>query len=154
AAHIDHMPARQRNRLSSGAMMLHSLNAAWTRLEAMAALASGGVGNRRALAIPTPEFPVSPKLTGGVVSNPKADGTFSAMLGFTQSESSTAWCGKNVVIAYNDSGSFPESFFLGPGGSSFNGYSTSADSGASFFDQGFLNPGSDPGFFLSGDPVV
>jgi hypothetical protein len=153
AAHIDRIPARHRDRLSSGAMLLHQLNDTWSRLEAMASLVPGGPKGP-AVQLPTPQIPVSPALTGGRVSNPKADITFSSMLGFTQSESSTAWCGSNVVIAYNDSGSFPESFFLGPGGLSFNGYSTSNTVGVKYTDQGFLNPSSDPGFFLSGDPVV
>ena len=61
--------------------------------------------------------------------------------GFTQSETSTAWCGNNVVAGYNDSGSFLESLVLSFGGLSFNGVARSTNRGASFTDLIFLNPG-------------
>jgi hypothetical protein len=88
------------------------------------------------------------------VSDPAADGVFSVVAGFTQSETSTGWCGSNVVVGFNDSGSLLESLFFGPGGLSFNGYARSTDAGVTYTDMGFLNPGSDPDNFLLGDPVV
>ena len=88
------------------------------------------------------------------VSNPSTDLFFSSFSGFTQNETSTAWCGSNVVIGFNDSGSFFESFFSGPGGLSFNGYARSTNGGSSFTDLGFLNPGPVTTDFLAGDPVV
>src|SRR5439155_11196759 len=75
----------------------------------------------------------------------------------TQNETSTAWCGNNVVVGFNDSGSLPESVAAGGGsimGLSFNGLARSADQGRTFQDLGFLNPGSDPSNFLLGDPVL
>jgi len=88
------------------------------------------------------------------VSDPGNDFAFSVLAGFTQSETSTAWCGNNVVVGFNDSGSLPESIFFGPGGVSFNGVARSTDMGESFVDLGFLNPS--PNFFdlLVGDPVL
>jgi hypothetical protein len=89
------------------------------------------------------------------VSNPALDFLTSVTTGFTQSESSSAWCGNTVVAGYNDSGAFLRTAgvnFLGAW--SFNGVSISVNGGKSFVDLGFLNPGSDPANFLSGDPVV
>ena len=88
------------------------------------------------------------------VSNPSNDFAFSVQTGFTQSETSTAWCGNHVAVGFNDSGSIPESIFFGPGGVSVNGVALSPDQGKSFQDLGFLNPGSS--FFneLLGDPVL
>ena len=88
------------------------------------------------------------------MSDPSTDFFFSVLAGFTQSETSTAWCGKNVMVGFNDSGSLPESLFFGPGGLSFNGVALSTDQGRSFQDLGLLNPGPNFFDFLSGDPVV
>jgi hypothetical protein len=87
------------------------------------------------------------------VSNPGTDFVLSQQTGFTQSETSTAWCGDNAVVGFNDSGSFWETF-IGTAGLSFNGVARSTNRGHSFVDLGFLNPG--PDFFnqLGGDPVV
>jgi hypothetical protein len=87
------------------------------------------------------------------VSNPATDFVLSQQTGFTQSETSTAWCGDNAVVGFNDSGSFWETF-IGTEGLSFNGVGRSTNGGQSFVDLGFLNPG--PDFFnqLGGDPVV
>ena len=79
--------------------------------------------------------------SGTPVSDPSTDFVFSVLAGFTQSETSTAWCGNNVMVGFNDSGSLPESLFFGPGGLSFNGVALSTDQGRSFQDLGFLNPG-------------
>jgi hypothetical protein len=88
------------------------------------------------------------------VSDPSTDFLFSVMGGFTQSETSTAWCGSNVVVGFNDSGSLFESLLFGPGGASFSGAGTSTDGGNTFRDIGFINPGSNVNNFLAGDPVV
>jgi hypothetical protein len=88
------------------------------------------------------------------VSDPSNDFAFSVVTGFSQSETSTAWCGNNVVVGFNDSGSLPESIFFGPGGASFNGFARSTDQGKTFADQGFLNPGTNFFNFLAGDPVL
>jgi hypothetical protein len=105
-------------------------------------------------ATPQPAAPGKEALPGIQVSNPATDAFFSVMAGFTQSETSTAWCGDNVVVGFNDSGSVFESLFFGTGGVSFNGYARSTNAGASYADLGFLNPGPHPANFLGGDPVV
>ena len=76
------------------------------------------------------------------------------MGGFTQSETSTAWCGNYVVVGYNDSNSLFESLLFGPGGASLSGASISSNKGLSFRDVGDINPGTDVNNFLLGDPVV
>ena len=90
----------------------------------------------------------------GRVSDPFLDFLFSVMSGFTQSETSTAWCGSTVVVGFNDSGSLYQSFLIGPGGLSFSGASTSIDGGQFFRDIGYINPGPDQATFLAGDPVL
>jgi hypothetical protein len=94
---------------------------------------------------------------GGVprVSDPALDFLTSVLEGFTQSETSTAWCGNSVVVGYNDSGAFMRTAAVNPAAaSSFNGISVSANGGHTYKDIGFLNPGSNPANFLEGDPVV
>jgi hypothetical protein len=88
------------------------------------------------------------------VSRPTDDLIFSQIAGFTQSETSTSWCGNNAVVGFNDSGSLFESLVFGTGGLSFNGYARSGNRGASFVDQRYLNPGPNFFDFLGGDPVV
>jgi hypothetical protein len=89
------------------------------------------------------------------ISNPNLDFATSVVEGYTQSETSSAWCGHTVVAGYNDSGAFLRTVGINPlGAGSFNGVSISANGGKSFVDLGFLNPGIDPANFLAGDPVV
>ncbi len=105
----------------------------------------------QATAGPTGSVPVS---FGPVpVSNPSNDFLFSLISGFTQSETSSAWCGNNLVVGFNDSGSFLETFPTLTS-LSFNGVAVSFDGGRNFGDLTFLNPGPNPGDFLEGDPVV
>src|SRR5215471_10235554 len=78
---------------------------------------------------------------------------FSAYALYTQSETSTARCGNQVVVGFNDSGSEFETFFFN-GGSSFSGASVSSDGGKTFQDIGFINPGPNFSNFLLGDPVL
>jgi hypothetical protein len=91
--------------------------------------------------------------SGTQVSNPATDFVLSRTAGFTQSETSTAWCGNIVVVGYNDSGSFLETLVFGVGGLSFNGVARSIDRGRTFTDLLFLDPGPSTNF-LGGDPVV
>ena len=91
--------------------------------------------------------------SGTQVSNPATDFVLSQTAGFTQSETSTAWCGNIVVVGYNDSGSLFETLVFGVGGLSFNGVARSIDRGRTFADLLFLDPGP-PTNFLGGDPVV
>ncbi len=88
----------------------------------------------------------TPRITGTdqparLVNDPTADATAQD----TQSETTIAISGRNLVTAYNDSGSF-----LG-GESHFTGYSYSRDGGATWTDQGSL-PDSTEGD--AGDPVL
>ena len=94
--------------------------------------------------------------TSGVssVSDPSTDLDFSAFLGFTQSETSTAWCGNNVVVGFNDSGSYVQTFVNGTGGVAFSGAAHSTNRGASFKDVGPIPPGSNLANFTEGDPQV
>jgi len=64
---------------------------------------------------------------------------------FTQSETTILGFGSNVVIGFNDSGSYAT------GGNKFTGFSYSADGGVTFTDGGMLptNSGGD-----AGDPVL
>jgi hypothetical protein len=64
---------------------------------------------------------------------------------FTQSETTILAFGNNVVLGFNDSGSF------GTGGNKFTGFAYSTDGGATYTDGGTLptNPGGD-----AGDPVL
>lgn len=94
------------------------------------------------------------------VSNPALDFVSSITTGFTQSETSSAWCGKTIVVGYNDSGAFLRTAgvnFLGAW--SFSSASYSNDGGRTFVDIGFLNPGptgptANNFNFIAGDPVV
>jgi hypothetical protein len=89
------------------------------------------------------------------VSDPGLDFLTSVLEGFTQSETSTAWCGNNVVAGYNDSGAFLRTAGVNPSGAwSFNGVSVSVNGGKSFKDLALLNPGGNTSNFLEGDPVV
>lgn len=71
----------------------------------------------------------------------------------TQSETSTAMCGNQVVVGFNDSGSEFETFFFN-GGTSLSGAAVSSDRGRTFRDIGFINPGSNFTNVLLGDPVL
>ncbi len=89
------------------------------------------------------------------VSDPAFDFLTSVVEGFTQSETSTAWCGNSVVVGYNDSGAYLRTAAVNPSAAwSLNGISASANGGRTFKDFGFLNPGKNPLNVLEGDPVV
>jgi hypothetical protein len=91
-----------------------------------------------------------------MVSKTSTDFAFGPAAGFTQSETSTAWCGTNVVVGFNDSGSFFQSAFATGGANlSFNGFARSTNQGVSFTDEGFLpSATANPANFLAGDPVI
>ena len=100
-----------------------------------AALAQLDVTPERAVGAP-PGFS-----TLALVNDPAADLTVRD----TQSETTIAVAGRNLVSAYNDSGSFIDRKFH------FTGYSTSSDGGRSWQDRGTL-PDSNEGD--GGDPVL
>jgi hypothetical protein len=92
-----------------------------------------------------------------------ASGLASRETGFTQSESSTAWCGTNAVIGFNDSGSILETEAAALGGTSglsFMGYAQSTNvttTTPTFADKGPVPAGpvtSGMGLFIASDPVV
>jgi hypothetical protein len=101
------------------------------------------------------EFPV-------IVNDPSFDYDSTRLTGFTQSETSSAWCGNNIVVGFNDSAAFTHTAIDGQADAiSLSGVAVSHDRGNSFVGLPFLNPGPavNPGspFFdseLSGDPVV
>jgi len=76
------------------------------------------------------------------------------MTSFTQSETSSAWCGNTVVAGYNDSGAFARTATSFDAPWSISSASYSSDGGRSFVDIGTMNPGTDPINFIAGDPVV
>jgi hypothetical protein len=98
-----------------------------------------------------------------LASNPLEPEDFiSRLAGSTQSEESVAWCGRNAIIGFNDSGSFVRTMFPpnpSPSGSiSGDGWSVSANAGDSFSDRGILLPDPVPlgtrFLDLFGDPVT
>ena len=88
------------------------------------------------------------------VSDNSTDLDLSGLAGFTQSETSTAWCGDSVVVGFNDSGSFLQTLVFGTGGISFSGAAFSTNRGAKFKDVGAMPPGANVNNFLEGDPQV
>jgi hypothetical protein len=144
------LPASVKARLSSSAQHLLRVAGEWDQigpqLSRSAATLSSSLNGK--------PFNPSGSLPLGTVSDPSTDVALSRLAGFVQSETSTAWCGNTVVVAYNDSGSFLETFPIPGIGLSFNGYSRSTDGGRTFTDQGYLNPGADVFNFLEGDPGV
>lgn len=88
------------------------------------------------------------------VSAPELDYVHTRIGGFTQSETSAAWCGQNVVVGFNDSGAYVRSYLMSNGGLSFSGVAYSRNGGASFYESPTLTPPSDEGGFLGGDPSV
>ena len=102
------------------------------------------------------EAPIPP---GGPfqVSNPANDSLYGPATGNTQSETSTAWCGKNVAVGYNDSESYWDSGFATSFKQlSFNGFGYSTNEGMSYTDEGYLlsKITGDLFDFLQGDPAL
>jgi hypothetical protein len=88
------------------------------------------------------------------VSNPNLDFIDSPYELFTQTGTSTAQCGNNVVVSYKDAGSLSE---LGGLEYSLIGYAVSTNRGLTFTDKKFLNIGLRPTrtfMTLRGHPVV
>jgi hypothetical protein len=138
---IDSLTPAQRALLTSS---LRNISDASGRLDALAERVAGLARPNLGLFVSTTA------LTGGKVSDP-ADDARSPLGGFTQALTSTAWCSPNVVVAFEDTGS--ELASLG-GPFSNVGYSRSTNSGITFFDLGFPNPGPDPNISQLGQPSV
>ena len=73
--------------------------------------------------------------------------------GFTQSETSTAWCGASVVVGFNDTGSEIKTM-LGSGGISVLGYSNSINGGTAFSYVGSPTATTDPNQGMMGEPSL
>jgi len=150
AAIVQKLPVSQQHHLSSGVLNLVQLATGLTGADddhgpppiTRPQSAKSGV---RATAVPG---------TPVLVNDPTTDFLFSVLAGATQSETTTAWCGSNVVVGFNDSTSVFETELFGPGGLSFSGAGASGDMGQSFLDIGPINPGPNFNDFLAGDPVV
>jgi hypothetical protein len=132
---FDRMPPLQRKALSAGAQNFKNVAENWAEMGMLLRQPSRG-----ASAFSDPALPDSD--SGSVLG------------GRVHSESSTAWCGSNVVVAANDSGSVVETLALPGIGLSFNGFWFSTNIGTSFVDKHFMPPGTNVNNFLSGDPVV
>lgn len=162
----DRMPAQSRRMLSSGARNFFHLAENWPNVRERI-LASHAEPDQIPLPFEIPQMPfettqtletTSPEITSLAqvrVSNPANDFAFGPTSGFQQSETSTAWCGSNAVVGFNDSGSFWESI-VASSPLSLNGVALSTNQGATFTDEGFLPPGTTASSsnFLLGDPVV
>jgi hypothetical protein len=73
--------------------------------------------------------------------------------GFTQSETSTAWCGASVVVGFNDTGSEIRTI-LGQGGRSVLGYSNSVNRGVAFSYVGAPPATSNSNQAMLGEPSL
>lgn len=146
------------NRLSSGAQNFLHLGEQWENLKAAAAAQSlGGAPLSGSLqsqvGLPEMGGPPAPVLgPGHPASVPNI--TTTRFSGAVQSETSTAWCDKEAVTGFNDSGSFWETGgFFPVGGQSLEGYAVSTNSGGTFTDKGFPSVGP-AGTIMEGDPVL
>jgi len=88
------------------------------------------------------------------VNDQSLDYVLSRFAGFTQSETSSAWCGNTIVAGFNDSGADVRTGVAAEGGQSISGVAVSHNRGRSFVGLPFLNPGPDQFNFLGGDPAV
>ncbi len=149
-------PEAQQKTLSAGAQNLITIAQGWNRVDEDLGKSPEIRARARSMSrsLSSSAEDAAPDFSFTRISNPSADFIFSVLGGFTQSETSTAWCGNNVVTGFNDSGSLYESLLFGPGGVSFSGASVSSSPRGPFRDVGFINPGTNPANFLAGDPVV
>jgi hypothetical protein len=128
------------------------INAAFMFDKMSAAASSGKPLSRKAL---SNRAPIANPGVGVVsVNDNSTDLDFSSFDGMSQNTTSTAMCGNQVVVGYNDTGSLFQSLFFGTGGVITSGVAVSSDGGRTFSDLGFVNPGSDFNNTLLGDPVV
>jgi len=149
-AFYEGLPDADRRIFSSGAQHLFAVAKALDQLESR--VGQDDVSQARLRGLLQSELH-RPSMSSDQVSNPATDFVLSQASGFTQSETSTAWCGDIVVVGYNDSGSVLETLVFGTGGLSFNGVARSTNRGVTFTDLLFPEPGPVINF-LGGDPVV
>lgn len=147
------LTAEQRQLLSNATLnrfaLAHQiLDAKHGRLQSAVASMPRSSGHRSAVR--------STSIAAGMVpiSSPAFDYTLSRGGGFSQNDTSTAWCGQNIVTGYNDSSALLTTLNNATGGLSFSGVSHSDDAGKTFSDLGYLNPGPASFNFLVGNPSV
>lgn len=144
--------------LSGPARGFVNLGATWHALRTASALVSGGSGAGGGLGM---------SATGQATQISGRNLNLTRFFGTTQSETSTAWCGRHAVVGFNDSGSILEDdggkglyAFFGlttpTTGFSYAGYAVSTNAGQSnptFSDK--LQPPTGPvGSLNEGDPAV
>lgn len=152
----DRMPESARRMLSSGALNLINLTERWDRIEQhMRRAQPASRPSDQSIVPPDMREIISDRVLAAPksVSNTSIDVLSSRFTGFTQSETSTAWCGNNVVVGFIDTGSFVETLFI-PIGLSISGVARSTNKGGSFTDLGYVNPGPVLTDVLVGDPVL
>jgi len=88
---------------------------------------------------------------GGAISDPTL--AASRFTGFTQSETASAWCGSNVLIGFNDTGSEIKTLIANTGVSAL-GLSTSANKGAIFSYDGTPTPANSFSQAIMGNPSI
>jgi len=137
------MPGFDRTRLSSVGRNLAAFADRWEAMRSASAPApvSGGAGAITASARASSKPASQPSLTQ------------SRYAGFTQSQTSTAWCGDNVLTAFNDTGSQIRTI-AGTAGISVVGLSASSDRGARFTYMGTPPPTASFYQSLLGAPTV
>lgn len=137
-----------RERLSAGAQSIYVLSDFWNRYKTRV---QDYLIQREKAGLRTP------------VTDPTPDTSISRFAGQTQNETSIAWGGANIVVAFNDTGTLAATTFCSscpsPSGSlSGNGYARSTNTGTSFVDKGMVLPDPIPAgstfYDLEGDPVV
>ncbi len=159
---LNRIPEKYRERLSGASRnLLARVNGTSELPSRPGAIAHDSAEEGDAGAVPRPSVPATttaPALGAGrvfgAISDSSTDLAFSRLAGFTQNETSTAWCGNVALVGYNDSGSLFETLNIPGIGISFSGVARSTDRGRTFADLGFLNPGSNVDVQLNGDPVV
>jgi hypothetical protein len=141
---MEKIPGFDPARLSAASRNLFSLADRWTAVrERLLKGASAFAASAQTRSFVATEMP----LTLGT------DLRQSRYSGFTQSETSTAWCGSSVVMGFNDSGAEVTTMASGRG-VSMDGYAQSSNRGATFTYMGSPATPSDPNTFMSGDPAV
>jgi hypothetical protein len=128
--------------VSGGARNLFALADNWDRVKAASVTLAAAQIEAQSLLLLTPEA-----VSGAL------DLSLTRLAGFTQNETSTAWCGDEVVIGFNDTGSILPSLFSAEGQLTGLGYSVSTDKGATFTDKGFPTLSSDTTSVLGFDQV-
>src|SRR5688572_30426002 len=113
----------------------------------------GALGRATGAAAPDDEAAAAARSRLIPVSDPATDFDFSRLGGFSQISPSVAWCGRRVVVGYEDTGSLFETAFTPEDGAGVIGVALSEDSGRTFLDLGPLPPGP-PDHFLDTEPAV